>query len=310
MKPFADTDLSGLPHSSQGAGRAVPHVGTMTRTLPVSIERLYENALDWEHLPWLHSSTFSGLERISDGDWGWRVRASLTDTSPKVFVELELRLDREARRWITTTLDGPGTGSETWTHAFEVGELETYIVIDFFSPGLEEGRREEAALVLTALYNRLYDEDVAMMTDRQTGLDGRGRRSKQIGSLVVVRVEADVRASLPRAVEAFGTQWRIVEVGGELLAHAARCPHRLGALTDAATEGTEVVCPWHGYRFDIETGDCVSGARCKLPPAPDVRLEEGRVVLSFAPQLAPVDGKELLAARRRIRRCARTSDAP
>ena len=35
------------------------HVGSYRRRLPVSLVRMYENALDWEHLPHLHESSFS-----------------------------------------------------------------------------------------------------------------------------------------------------------------------------------------------------------------------------------------------------------
>ena len=33
------------------------HVGSYRRRLPVSLDRMYENALDWQHLPHLHSSS-------------------------------------------------------------------------------------------------------------------------------------------------------------------------------------------------------------------------------------------------------------
>ena len=53
-------------------GSRVEHAGTYKRTLPVSLERMYENALDWEHLPHLHASSFSSLQCLDAGAWGWR----------------------------------------------------------------------------------------------------------------------------------------------------------------------------------------------------------------------------------------------
>jgi hypothetical protein len=44
--------------------RRVPHAGTYRRELPVSIERIYENAIDWEHLPYLHHNSFSAPQVI------------------------------------------------------------------------------------------------------------------------------------------------------------------------------------------------------------------------------------------------------
>ena len=48
------------------------HVGTYRRVLPVSVERMYENALDWEHLPYVHAGSFKAIEPIDAGPWGWR----------------------------------------------------------------------------------------------------------------------------------------------------------------------------------------------------------------------------------------------
>ena len=54
------------------ADSAISHVGTYQRRLPVSLERMYENALDWAHLPHVHRSSFSDIQLISSGGWGWR----------------------------------------------------------------------------------------------------------------------------------------------------------------------------------------------------------------------------------------------
>ena len=49
------------------AGSGVDHVGTYKRTVPVNLERMYENALDWQHLPHLHNSSFEDIECIDAG---------------------------------------------------------------------------------------------------------------------------------------------------------------------------------------------------------------------------------------------------
>lgn len=42
---------------------------------------------------------------------------------------------------------------------------------------------------------------------------------------------------------------------GRLYAIDAQCPHRGGPLDEANLEdGFIVVCPWHGWRFDIRDG--------------------------------------------------------
>src|SRR5207253_10155015 len=43
---------------------------------------------------------------------------------------------------------------------------------------------------------------------------------------------------------------------GALYAIQNRCPHEKGALADGELEGDEVVCPLHGYCFNVKTGAC------------------------------------------------------
>lgn len=268
--------------------RAVPHAGTYSRELPVSIERLYENAIDWEHLPYLHRTTFSRIECIEAGSWGFRARTWTQpyDEQRSFVIELRIDRDRELRRkllrWITTTLDGPGTGTEIWTHAFATGEHRTDIVVDFFVPGLDATRRTEVGRYYIDLYTRLYDEDVSMMSERQSQLDTARRRATGYAPMILGSL-AEVRARLPITIEFAGRKFRIVESGGDLIAYSILCPHLLGPLGESEVRGGIVECPWHGYRYDIRTRQCVSGANLSLAPAPRVTVDaDSRVMLEFA----------------------------
>src|SRR5262249_22058197 len=44
--------------------------------------------------------------------------------------------------------------------------------------------------------------------------------------------------------------------GGRFAACGAICPHEDGPLADGWLEGDVVVCPWHGFDFDLDTGQC------------------------------------------------------
>ena len=61
---------------------------------------------------------------------------------------IELRLDREARRWITRNLEGPSKGAEIWTHAFEVAPQMLDIVVDFFVPNVPAAQRDKVGRAL------------------------------------------------------------------------------------------------------------------------------------------------------------------
>jgi nitrite reductase/ring-hydroxylating ferredoxin subunit len=248
----------------------VPHVGTYRRVLPVSLDRLYENALDWEHLPHVHSHSFASIECDASGPWGWR--AHVVDASGRTFT-LELRLDRECRRWITRTLAGDNAGSEIWTHAFATAPRRTDIVVDFFVPGVAADDRERIGVAFNRLYRALYDEDVAMMTERQRQIDLRIETQRDGAALALGPVGA---LSLPMHVEFDGRAYIVAQGRGGLIAHVARCPHQLGPL-EAAVDGV-VRCPWHGYRFDAVSGECLTGQPCRLPPSPRVSVREGGIV--------------------------------
>ena len=45
-------------------------------------------------------------------------------------------------------------------------------------------------------------------------------------------------------------------------------------------EGRVVTCPWHGWEYDVETGDCLSNPSVRLPTYP-VRVEAGRLLVSL-----------------------------
>lgn len=253
------------------AASRLPHVGTYRRVLPVGLERLYENALDWEHLPHVHRSSFTSIELEDAGPWGWR---AATKTAHDQRIVLELRLDRECRRWITRTLEGPNVGTEIWTHAFAISARRTDIVVDFFVPNVEPSARARLGNAFADLYRRLYDEDVAMMSERQRQLDKRIESQRDAGSTCLGRVDA---LTFPLRIDMAGRGYIVTRVDGELLAHVARCPHRLGPL-DAAIDGS-VQCPWHGYRFDVRSGECLTGQAYRLPRAPNVSVRDGRVWL-------------------------------
>ena len=48
----------------------------------------------------------------------------------------------------------------------------------------------------------------------------------------------------------------IANVDGRFLAASSMCPHEDVSLLDGKHKGLKVVCPGHGYQFNLETGAC------------------------------------------------------
>jgi nitrite reductase (NADH) small subunit len=42
---------------------------------------------------------------------------------------------------------------------------------------------------------------------------------------------------------------------GRVYATQAKCPHREGPLADGLIGGSEVICPFHAWKFDLLTGE-------------------------------------------------------
>jgi len=254
---------------------ALPHVGTYRRVLPVSLERMYENTLDWEHLPHVHASSFQTIESLETGAWGWQARVVSGRGDPSV---IELRLDRACRRWITRTLEGRNRGAEIWTHAFPINRDRVDIVVDFFVPGIASENREKVGQAYATLYEQLYDEDVAMMVERQRQLDRRVDRSAPAEGRVDLGPRSEL--ALPMVCDVAGRSYVLAELDGDLVTYPALCPHQLGPLGDAPLIDGRVTCPWHGYTFDVRSGECVSGQFCALNEPPIIEERDGQVLLS------------------------------
>ncbi len=69
---------------------------------------------------------------------------------------------------------------------------------------------------------------------------------------------------------------------GEICAIANTCSHLGGPLADGQREGDVVVCPWHGSRFDVCTGDVVGGPAVFPQPSFEARTRAGKIELRRA----------------------------
>src|SRR5437773_419995 len=78
-----------------------------------SLERVWENVRDWEHLPWLHRDSFASIDLEHEDERGWRARVGLRAPANAV-VRLELAASDD-RRYVARTLEGPGADTEIWT---------------------------------------------------------------------------------------------------------------------------------------------------------------------------------------------------
>jgi uncharacterized membrane protein len=148
-------------------------VATYRRTIQASLERIWENVRDWEHLPWLHRSSFSSVSLLEQTPTTWRARITMPPlTAPRVAV-IELQMDTPNHRYWSRTIEGQGAGGEIFTRLTPVDERRTDILVEFRAPGVSGKQAEALGAAYLRLYQRLWDEDERMMKRRQELIDAR-----------------------------------------------------------------------------------------------------------------------------------------
>ena len=69
-------------------------------------------------------------------------------------------------------------------------------------------------------------------------------------------------ASLPEGMVRRAGPWTVANRRGDLRAVSSRCRHQLADLSDGSLDKDGcLVCPWHGSRYDLDTGEMVSGPK-------------------------------------------------
>lgn len=91
----------------------------------------------------------------------------------------------------------------------------------------------------------------------------------------------EVPAGQPKVVELDGVRIVLVRVGDAVYACGDVCTHRGGPLGEGKLNGTRLACPWHGWMFDVRTGQCVFPGRGASVPTYSVSLETGDIVVEL-----------------------------
>jgi 3-phenylpropionate/trans-cinnamate dioxygenase ferredoxin subunit len=80
----------------------------------------------------------------------------------------------------------------------------------------------------------------------------------------------------------------LVKVEGSYFAIGAKCTHLKGDLSKGGLEGKIVTCPLHGSKFDVTTGECISGPKigflklkAKNEPVYTVKIEGGSIMVGI-----------------------------
>jgi 3-phenylpropionate/trans-cinnamate dioxygenase ferredoxin subunit len=98
-----------------------------------------------------------------------------------------------------------------------------------------------------------------------------------MGGWVDVGGRTDLESSSRLEAEVDGYRVRIVLVSGTLYAFEDRCTHDDSPFDDATIEDCEIICPRHGARFDLRTGEVMAPPAYEPLRIFEVRDSAGRI---------------------------------
>jgi nitrite reductase/ring-hydroxylating ferredoxin subunit len=93
--------------------------------------------------------------------------------------------------------------------------------------------------------------------------------------VTVARVEELPPGSV-KTVVADGEKIALSHVDGGFYATQAECLHLKGPLCEGRLEGAVLACPWHGWQYDVRTGENEFDRAIRLRTY-EVRVEDGDV---------------------------------
>lgn len=99
---------------------------------------------------------------------------------------------------------------------------------------------------------------------------------------VDVMASADLLDGKPRLVRVAGKRIALLREGAKLFAFDDLCPHASDPLSQGYPFDGSIVCRAHGWRFELETGQCLLGETSTRLPVHQIREHAGRLEIQLA----------------------------
>ncbi|MFA4907263.1 MAG: Rieske 2Fe-2S domain-containing protein [archaeon] len=99
-----------------------------------------------------------------------------------------------------------------------------------------------------------------------------------MAEITVLKDKAQLKLGSAMVVEAEGKKYALYNVDGKFYATINECPHRQGPLGEGVVDGENVICPWHGWQFNVKTGVSPVNPAAKIETK-KVRVEGDAIVM-------------------------------
>jgi len=103
---------------------------------------------------------------------------------------------------------------------------------------------------------------------------------KRMSEFVTVATTDDIPPGTGKTVEVNGVWIALFNVAGSFFAVDNTCPHAGGPIGEGQLSGETVTCPWHGWSFNVRTGEREGNPNITVACCP-VRIEGNKVQIAL-----------------------------
>jgi len=98
--------------------------------------------------------------------------------------------------------------------------------------------------------------------------------------LAKVAKTSEIAPGTGKVVAVGGKTVAVFNCEGTFYAIDNTCKHRGGPLGEGSLSSTTVTCPWHGWEYDVKTGECTADRSVKVQTF-DVKVEGDDIFVSL-----------------------------
>ena len=243
---------------------------------------------------WLGHPVHPPLASLTSGALGTTVALDALSVLPGRPATELVDASRFARRalgvGILASVGAAVTGVTDWQHTHEEDRRVGLVhgVLNLFSTGLYlvswwqryRGRHMRGIAISTLGYGITVGSSYlggALVFDSGIGIDRSGERlhSKEWTSVLALESLQDGK---PQRVEVEGVGLVVCRTGDQQVsAFGEYCPHLAAPMADGWVDRGRIVCPWHGSRFDVGSGEVLRGPAAASLPHYEARVRDGMI---------------------------------
>lgn len=260
------------------------------------------------HGVWLGHPVHPPLASLTSGAIGTTVALDVISVLPGLPGTEVVDASRFARRalglGIAANLMAAVTGATDWQHTHERerriglvhGVLNLIATALYVRSWWIRGRgRHGSGIALSVLGYGITAATSylggALVFESGIGIDQSGRRL-ETDDWIPVLPEASLQEGKPQRVEADGVGLVVCRTDdGTVAAFGEFCPHLAAPMADGWIDNGSIVCPWHGSRFAVDSGEVVRGPATAPLPCYLTRFADGMLEVRNGSQGSLVAGK-------------------